>query len=267
MRSQEYGGKIEQLDPNIDPNSGMVKEILGCKYESMGRSTIDGVEVEGFRATDPNFVTQGKGKPSQVDVRIWVDVKTRLPMRSEEHITYDKERITQHFTTYDYRWDIPVDPAEFKTVIPNDYTLIGGTPSKVPTVTEETALHGLKQCVELFGKYPEEINLTCLFSELDKSQVPAALRLKDELKGLNGPEQDKKRWNALQPMLCLNMFYVGLAGSDSQYYGQSVTPANADKVLMRWKVSDNEYRVIFGDLHVETITAEKLTEFEKALPK
>jgi hypothetical protein len=36
---------------------------------------------------------------------------------------------------------------------------------------------------------------------------------------------------------------------------------------MRWKVSDKEYRVIFGDLHTQTVTAEKLAELEAALPK
>ena len=39
------------------------------------------------------------------------------------------------------------------------------------------------------------------------------------------------------------------------------------KVLLRWKVSDKEYRVIFGDLHAETVSPEKLAELEKALPK
>jgi hypothetical protein len=36
---------------------------------------------------------------------------------------------------------------------------------------------------------------------------------------------------------------------------------------MRWKVSDNEYRVIFGDLHTQTVTAEALANLEKNLPK
>jgi hypothetical protein len=36
---------------------------------------------------------------------------------------------------------------------------------------------------------------------------------------------------------------------------------------MRWKVSDNEYRVIYGDLHAETVTPEKLAELEAGLPK
>jgi hypothetical protein len=36
---------------------------------------------------------------------------------------------------------------------------------------------------------------------------------------------------------------------------------------MRWKVSDNEYRVIFGDLHTQTVTAEARADLEKDLPK
>jgi len=39
------------------------------------------------------------------------------------------------------------------------------------------------------------------------------------------------------------------------------------KVLLRWKVSDKEYRVTFGDLRAETMSPEKLAELEKALPK
>jgi hypothetical protein len=65
------------------------------------------------------------------------------------------------------------------------------------------------------------------------------------------------------------MFYGLLQGDkkDPAYYGKTVTPKDTDKVLMRWKVSDNEYRVIYGDLHAETVTPEKLAELEKALPK
>ncbi|HUV66124.1 MAG TPA: hypothetical protein VMW24_19685, partial [Sedimentisphaerales bacterium] len=54
---------------------------------------------------------------------------------------------------------------------------------------------------------------------------------------------------------------------DPAYYGKTVTPKDADKVLMRWKVSDSEYRVIFGDLHAETVTADALAELEKLLPE
>ena len=49
-------------------------------------------------------------------------------------------------------------------------------------------------------------------------------------------------------------------------YGEFVTPEDADLALMRWKVSDNKYRVILGDRYTGTVTAEVLKELEKELP-
>jgi hypothetical protein len=73
----------------------------------------------------------------------------------------------------------------------------------------------------------------------------------------------------LKPIRGLARFYNTLQwdNKDPAYYGKTVTPKDADKVLMRWKVSDNEYRVIFGDLHTQTVTAEALANLEKNLPK
>jgi hypothetical protein len=251
----------------------IVKKILGCKYESMGRSIVDGVEVEGFRTTDPNYASQKK--PSQVDVRIWVDVKTQLPVRTEEHITKDKT--IWDFITHDYRWDIPVDAADFKPVIPDDYTRTEKDFfyefAKLKDITEEDAIQGLKLYADLSGHYPKIVNwfpkLQYQWSEFEKSETPAALRLKEELKGLSEDDKAKRLSDALMPMGRINGFYYWLRrqNKDRAYYGETVTPKDADKVLMRWKVSDKEYRVIFGDLHVETDTSEKLAELEAALPK
>jgi len=248
-----------------------LKRILACKYESMGKSTIDGIEVEGFQTTDPNFFyfyigDQGRsliGDFNQISVKkVWVDTKTRLPVR------YDSTGMVMH----DFQWNIPVDAAEFKPVIPDDYT---GTVVKFPAqINEETAIQGLKIWVELLGKYPDPeiitpFLVTVLRSALENSETPAALRLQEEIKGLTEDEIGNKLVDFLMPIRGLARFYNGLQydKKDPAYYGETVTPKDADKVLMRWKVSDNEYRVIFGDLHAETVTAEKLTELEKALPK
>jgi hypothetical protein len=259
-------GTAERMWEVINDPRTLVKKILACKYESLGRSTIDGIEVEGFRTTDPNFfylyIGDRQIDVNQIDFKMWVDAKTRLPVRYD--YMGDKRKGT-HFVMQDFQWDVPVDAAEFKPVIPDDYT---GMAVKSPAhITEETAIQGLKVLGELLGKYPERINLTYLYSAFEKSETPAALRLKEELKGLTGLGENQKRMNALKPMLLLNMFYVGVDGKDPAYYGETVTPKDADKVLLRWKVSDNEYRVIFGDLHAETVSPEKLAELEAALPK
>ena len=54
---------------------------------------------------------------------------------------------------------------------------------------------------------------------------------------------------------------------DPAYHGDVVAPGDAEHVLVRWKVSDSEYRVIYGDLRAETVSMERLAELEKALPK
>jgi hypothetical protein len=49
---------------------------------------------------------------------------------------------------------------------------------------------------------------------------------------------------------------------DAAYYGQDITPKDKDKVLLRWKLDDGKYEVIYGNLRSETVTAERLRELE-----
>ena len=63
------------------------------------------------------------------------------------------------------------------------------------------------------------------------------------------------------------MFYRLLVQNKKEpaYYGELVWPKDADKVLMRWKTGDNEYRVIYGNLTAETVSVEKLAELESQI--
>jgi hypothetical protein len=270
---------IERMQKGLftpDPRTAL-KKILKTKYESLGRSTIDGIEVEGFRTTDPNWIANSKNKV-EVDVKMWVDAKTRLPVRYD--FTYawfdqmgDKIIKHDHVVLHDFQWDVVVDAAEFEPVIPDDYTLAGEVIKYPAHITEETAIQGLKLLVELLGKYPEslDVHTTVLLRLAEKSETPAAMRLKEEIKGLTDDEiiGSNKLMDFLMPIRGLARFQIRLYFNDQgpAYYGKTVTPTDADKVLMRWKVSDSEYRVIYGDLHAETVTPEKLAELEKDLPK
>ena len=95
------------------------------------------------------------------------------------------------------------------------------------------------------------------------------MQLKEEIEGLTEQEKHSRVTDVGKPILRLIWFYVGLLEEkkDPAYYGNSVTPKDADKVLLRWKLPDSEYRVIYGDLHAETISPEKLAELEATLPK
>jgi len=252
-----------------DPLSHL-KAVLNTKYESLGRSTIDGIEVTGFRHTDPNWSELGPKNQPQADFKLWVDVKTLLPVRieslSSDIFPPQRTRTFMSIVTYDFQWDNAVDVSEFEPPpIPDGYKIGDKFPEPA---NEETAVQGLKQSVELLGKYPERIDLSYLWSEAEKSETPAAKRLREELKGLKGFDRDERKMDALKPMRLLNKFYRGPASNHAAYYGKTVTPKDADKVLMLWKVPEkNEYRVIYGDLRAETVTAERLAELEVALPK
>jgi hypothetical protein len=49
---------------------------------------------------------------------------------------------------------------------------------------------------------------------------------------------------------------------DAAYYGKTVGPKDKDKVLLRWKLDDGRYEVIFGDLRSEAVTGERLRALE-----
>jgi outer membrane lipoprotein-sorting protein len=259
---------------NYDPGS-MLKQILNCKYESLGRSVVDGVEVEGFQMTDPNYLA---GMMGQVDVKIWVDVKTQLPVRVE----MDKQMgdMQMHTVVHNFQWDYPVNAETFKPVIPADYAALSGGPMKMPAMNEEGAIAGLKMFADLFGRYPEKLDFVSLMSQMGKnlmlekdklkdSDNPAAKQIFEGSKDLSQEEITKKVMDIMMPIQGAGMFYMMLTQEkkDPAYYGNLVTPQDADKVLLRWKVSDNQYRVIFGSLHAETVSAEVLAELEKGLPK
>jgi len=264
----------EEFNRYSDPR-GFLREILACKYENLGRSTVDGVDVEGFGTTDPNC--RGSGfwpKNLEADIKIWIDVKTHLPVRYEcfkSGLTETGNKMSMRLLMHDFQWDVPVDMSEFEPpAVPDGYTVLVEKPLGV--VNEQTVIASLKQCVELLGKNPDSVSVALpggLQVELDKSDSPAATRLKEQLKELAEQERAKRLMDAATPMRRLFNFYIGLVEDrkDPAYYGKTVTPRDTDGVLLRWKLSDTEYRVIFGDLHAATVSHEKLAELEKTLPK
>ena len=70
----------------------------------------------------------------------------------------------------------------------------------------------------------------------------------------------------IRPVQSLGMFYMMLEQGKKEpaYYGDTVTVQDAEKVLLRWKISDDQYRVIFGDLSTLDVSADELAELEKS---
>jgi len=265
---------------NNDPRE-MIKQIMSCEYTDLGRSVIDGIEVEGFQTTDPKVMA---GMAEDVNIKLWVDVESWLPVRQELYVKVN-EQMEMHGVVYDYQWDISVDKTEFEPVIPNDFTAFPAEGMKMPEMSEQAAIEGLRFFAVLFGRYPKNLNMINLMQEFgklieaikdsDTASEQLRLRLKDSntpaIKKLKeaGSEEEKasKALEVMRPIQSLGMFYMTLVQDKKEpaYYGKSVDPNDADAVLMRWKVSEDNYRVIFGDLTTSDVTAEELAELEKPL--
>jgi outer membrane lipoprotein-sorting protein len=240
-----------------DPRS-MIKKMLICEYSSLGQSVIDGISVEGFQTTDPAYSENSAF--GQADVKVWVDVETRLPVRSETFVTEEIDgEVRSHRVLDNFRWNVPVDAAEFEFEIPDDYSTRSGDIT-VPAFNEETAIKGFTVLADLAGEYPDNLGGKTFFKELEALLAP--------MRDRGRSEKYAQLEDITMPIGGLLSFYQTLVQGkkDPAYYGEFVTPKDADLVLMRWKVSDNEYRVIFGDRHAETVTAEVLKELEKELP-
>ena len=252
---------------NNDPRM-MIQQILACKYQELGKSVIDGVAVEGFQTTDPAYAG---GAVEDVDVKVWVDVKTWLPVRVDMNLKVN-EQMEMRGTLHDFQWDVPVSAAEFTPVIPADFAAGPGDGLKMPPMTEETAIEGLKLCVDLIGKYPENLNVATLvqmIQESRNSKTPEAQKLRQAVEQAKTDEERTQVVSTMMPLQTLGGFYMSLVQEKKEpvYYGNIVQPGDIAEVLLRWKTGENEYRVIFADLHAATVDADTLAKLEAGLPK
>jgi hypothetical protein len=253
---------------NNDPRE-MIKQMMGSEYAELGRSTIDGVEVDGFQTTDPTVIG---GVGENVTLTLWVDAESWLPVRSE--IGFKKGNQMQvHCVVSEFNWDLPVTAEDFKPVIPDDFEPMG-TGMQMPDISEEGLIEGLRLFAELSGSYPKKLSVMELAQETMAFMTNRDVleKIKEKISQAGDSELDKdelmmKSMQITQPLQSPGFFYMMLTQEKKEpiYYGETVGPDDTDAVLMRWKISDNEYRVVFGDLSVGNVTAEELAVLEKPL--
>ncbi|MCG8377835.1 MAG: hypothetical protein MI702_15265, partial [Chlorobiales bacterium] len=261
----------------------VVRHVLECEYEQLDRRTVDGIACEGFRTTDPTYAN---GFLGDVRVELWVDVDTYLPVRLETETLRDG---TRFLTVSDqYEWDVAVDAREFEPVIPEGYTSPMAGPVQMPAMDEPSLIEGL-QMLRDFGAdtYPEALTMQGMVAQMSgfKERVMNMMRQGDR-EGMKAfmkkhydidlgdekPSMEQLTQATMRITLKLQgpcLFYATLVQDrkDPAYHGKVVTPADAGLPLVRWRISESEYRVIFGDLHAETVDAQTLAELEAALPE
>lgn len=56
--------------------------------------------------------------------------------------------------------------------------------------------------------------------------------------------------------------HLAQQGKDIVFYGDSVDPRDSNAVLIQWKLANGKYKVVFGDLREETVSAEELIRLQ-----
>jgi hypothetical protein len=98
----------------------MVRQFTAGDYKELGRRTIDGVPAEGIETQH----VPGGGGNFQVDsetAQLWVSVETGYPVLLEIHVVGNNDTLQVEMIMDQFQWDVELDPAQFKTVIPPDY--------------------------------------------------------------------------------------------------------------------------------------------------
>ncbi|MHC4241830.1 MAG: hypothetical protein ACYS3N_17535 [Planctomycetota bacterium] len=248
--------QLKEISEKNNPRA-IVQEFMCCnQYTKLGRDTIDGIEVEGIEVDNENFgatlFERGKG-------RLWVAVETDLPVLIELEGTSAGGSVQISLTIDGFDWDPGLLAEDFDPNIPSDYTMMAEVDLSGSVEAVIKGLRGFAEITE--GKYPTNLDLMTTGKEI--SEAFGALRQKQG-KGPEEPPTKEEMENILTIQgACL--FYGKLVkeSKDAAYYGGTVTPQDVEKVLMRWKISEDQYRVIFGDLSTLDVNHDELAELEK----
>ena len=219
-------------------------------YEDLGRRRIDGKSAVGLRVRKARFMAE---RLENAEIELWVDPETKLPLRLD--VTGDVSGGTRHrpgrkhVRFDDFHWNVPAGAAAFRPPIPRGYDIVG------PVHLRQDETHfilGLRLYAETVGgSYPASLSYESLKAEL-----------------WSHLDVDRDGFLRLLPRLfqirMSSEFYGELVDNqlDVVYFGYDVRPSDEDRVLIRWKLDDDHYRVIYGDLRAETVSADELLELE-----
>jgi len=202
--------------------------------EELGEQEIDGQRVIGFRAKHP-----------KVEITIWADPETALPVRIEQ-IGGQMKVICKNL-----KFDVPMDESLFSMDVPEEYTLQQVELDLLGS-TEQDFIEGLRIRAELFGdgQFPEGVAVEDYIQ-----QVPAMTKKIDEL-GLSDEEETELGMNLARHLLFIRFF----KGQGQWHYaGQGVKLGDVEKAIFWYRPKGSEtYRVIYGDLSVKDVSPENL---------
>jgi hypothetical protein len=221
-----------------------MKDVPPGKVEDLGKRRIGNVDARGFKTSLRNL---GPDTGKEGTLSVWVDKDSKLPI-----LVVHEDQI-HTIRMEGFKWNISLRPELFDVQPPYDYE----DKTRGPPNDKEIAqiLGALKTYSIAYGHYPQvdEIQGDIISADLRKKLgIPAGALGKSVVE-----HKDYPRWmDASFGWGWMNVLHN--QNSDCSYFGKTVGPKDAGRVLTHWKLKDERYFVIYGDLKTETVTAARL---------
>lgn len=239
----------------------ILKAMLEHDYTELGRKTVDGIPAWGIEVSDPKLGAKMGGLISggmfdEMTVQLWVDEAQELPIKITAQGSSDDGKTSVDLVIGYFYWDVDIDPALLTPEIPEDYELLAQDQWEKGREGEE-----IVEVLRLFldiadGKYPTSLNTMTVAQAI----VPA---LKEKFPERPGPDVLARLMRI--DRVGMMMTTLEREDRDPAYYGDKVSADSADAVLFRWKINDDTYRVVFGDLSQRDVTPDALAQLEASL--
>jgi outer membrane lipoprotein-sorting protein len=213
-----------------------LRNLANIKGEPIGKKQIGEVEAQGFRIL--------KNGISHI---AWIDPKTRLPLVIEHTLHTGDKDVT--IIMSDFVFDAPLDDALFSLVPPAGYKVTEG-PLVIAT-SEESFVELLRLYAEKSGgTFPPKLDD---WADYDK-------QLQTDQYKKPGAATDPKFLQLVQTVTRGLMFV--LQNKDKYVYRPAgIKLGDADKMLLWYRPEgSDEYRVIYGDLHIGTLASDQVPE-------
>jgi len=250
----------------------------------LGERIIDGREAVGFEIEGWRL---GLGAPRRADthgeasdswVRLWVDVRTGMPVRAEMRqvsVTV-AGRMVWDILWDRMEWNVPLDRADFEPPPPTSPEDV--RQADVPAPSEEAFIQAVldwraeaQRVADLLATVEEgpqaeylrsltrpndpnpplEVNELVAIAAARRAGLVAHQRSRRAAHGEEAqvpPAEDGE----MPSFIAIRLFFDRLVtdGCEPVYDPAAVGP---DKPLLRWRVDEGRQRVIYGDLSVETV--------------
>lgn len=223
-------------------------EFVEDADKPLGEADIDGVTAAGYEIAMSKI---DRDLPSAARVQVWLHPETRLPARVDV-LDMSGPGITCRFA--DFEWNVATGglfdaqpTAGFADATPPD-----------PDVEKTTAqiLTALRTFAKYnHGNYPQ---VRSVYGDAQRDELQRLMKIAGANVDRLAPDSELNA--AVWGMAAINTLQRN--NPDAAYHGLTVGADDPQAVLFRWRLATGDYRIIYGDLRSESVSAEKLRTLE-----